>query len=139
MLVRLIYASRAPSPHPSDLSSILHTSRTRNPRFGITGALCFLDGAYMQYLEGEEREVRALYAAIERDRRHQSPRLLEFVGIPARFFPAWSMALLKWDKRLETLFHGLATGQVLDLYETPGADAAAIFRALARTPNWRTA
>jgi hypothetical protein len=129
MLVRLIYASRAPSPHPSDLSSILHTSRTRNPRFGITGALCFLDGAYMQYLEGEEREVRALYAAIERDRRHQSPR----------FFPAWSMALLKWDKRLETLFHGLVTGQVLDLYETPGADAAAIFRALARTPNWRTA
>lgn len=111
MLVRLIYTSRAPSPHPNDLSNILHTSRTMNPRFGITGALCFLDGAYMQYLEGEEPEVRALYAAIERDERHQSPRLLELTRIQVRFFPAWSMALLKWDERLETIFQGFATGR----------------------------
>ncbi|WP_422098944.1 BLUF domain-containing protein [Variovorax sp.] len=139
MLVRLIYTSRAPSPHPNDLSNILHTSRTMNPRFGITGALCFLDGAYMQYLEGEEPEVRALYAAIERDERHQSPRLLELTRIQVRFFPAWSMALLKWDERLETIFQGFATGQALDLYETPEQEAAVIFRALARTPNWRAA
>lgn len=139
MLVRLIYASLAPAPRATDLADILRTSRTKNSKIAITGALCYLDGAYMQYLEGEEHAVRDLYAAIEVDRRHVAPRVLERCAIAAQFFPAWSMSLLTWDDRIKTIFEGFGLKQPLNLYNTPGENAAAIFRALARTPNWSPA
>ena len=41
---------------------------------GITGLLLFIDGGFLQMLEGEERAVRELYTRIAADRRHLNPR-----------------------------------------------------------------
>lgn len=136
MLARLIYVSRSSGPRATDLAHILRTSRTNNARGGLTGALCLLDGVYMQYLEGEERAVEALFAVIERDPRHAQPRVLDRSFIAARAFSGWSMALLVWDERIKAVLRPGSPQAALDLYATPACQAASTFRALARTPNW---
>ncbi|HKQ10718.1 MAG TPA: BLUF domain-containing protein, partial [Rhizomicrobium sp.] len=48
----------------NDLDRILTTSRRNNAMMGITGLLLFIDGGFLQILEGEERAVRELYTRI---------------------------------------------------------------------------
>ncbi len=136
MLARLIYASKARGFHSADLADILQVSRTDNPAAGITGALALLDGVYMQYLEGDEQAVEALYARIAIDTRHREPVVLDRTFIAVRAFPEWSMALLRWDERIRGLAqrHGLEAPGTL--YDLAPMQAAAFFRALAATPNW---
>jgi len=52
-MIRLIYVSKALQRLPLDLKEILAVSMTNNAQKGITGALCVLNGVYLQYLEGE--------------------------------------------------------------------------------------
>lgn len=136
MLYRLIYVSRARAFRSDDVASILKQSRENNAPAGVTGALCLLDGVYMQYLEGPQAAVERLYARILDDDRHQQVKLLDRGPAPARVFADWSMALLDWDERIRAVFllHGMP--QPLDLYATPSDQAAALFGALARTPGW---
>ncbi|HKU55240.1 MAG TPA: BLUF domain-containing protein [Rhizomicrobium sp.] len=75
----------------NDLDRILTTSRRNNAMMGITGLLLFIDGGFLQILEGEERAVRELYTRIACDPRHRNPRLMLDREIPARAFPDWSM------------------------------------------------
>ncbi|WP_234196495.1 BLUF domain-containing protein [Pseudacidovorax sp. NFM-22] len=136
MIYRLIYASRAQVFRSEDVAGILRQSRENNPAAGVTGALCLLDGVYMQYLEGSQAAVEHLYGRILDDERHRQLRLLDRGPTPARVFPHWSMALLDWDERIRAVFlrHGMPLP--LDLYATPSDQAAELFGALARTPSW---
>ncbi|WP_295528197.1 BLUF domain-containing protein [uncultured Pseudacidovorax sp.] len=136
MIYRLIYASRARAFRSDDVAGILRQSRDNNAAASITGALCLLDGVYMQYLEGPQAAVERLYSIILADDRHQQVKLLDRGPAPARVFADWSMALLDWDERIRAVFllHGMP--QPLDLYATPSDQAAALFGALARTPGW---
>jgi len=138
MLARLVYVSKARGFRRAELNDILQVSRPRNERAGITGALCVLDGVYMQYLEGQDAVVEALYQRIEVDPRHQEVTVLDRTFIAARVFPDWAMALLSSDERIKAAMerHGLAKGQ--SLHEIDPASAAALFRAMAQTPNWLT-
>jgi len=138
MLARLVYVSKARGFRRAELNDILQVSRPHNERAGITGALCVLDGVYMQYLEGQEAAVEALYQRIEVDPRHREVTLLDRTFIAARAFPEWAMALLSSDERIKAAMerHGLAKGQ--SLHEIDPPSAAALFRALAQTPNWLT-
>lgn len=45
----------------------------------------------MQFLEGPEAPIRALYARIERDPRHTAVALLADGSATAREFPDWAM------------------------------------------------
>ena len=52
-LVRLIYTSRfSQSVTTKDLQDILERSRSKNPSYGITGALSYSPGWFLQALEG---------------------------------------------------------------------------------------
>jgi hypothetical protein len=136
MLARLIYASKANAFRAADLADILEVSRTDNPKAGITGALGLLDGVYLQYLEGDDAALEALYAKIQVDRRHREPVVLERTFIAVRAFPEWSMALLRWDERIRAVAqrHGLGPSQ--SPYDIAPNVVAPFFRALAATPNW---
>ena len=49
MLVRLMYASRAvPAVDQEELIAILKKSKTNNAKSGVTGALCFSEGVFIQ-------------------------------------------------------------------------------------------
>lgn len=97
-MIRLIYASvAAPGLQLDELTSLLHAAARHNAEHGITGALCYGGGAFLQALEGERGAVSRLYNKIVRDPRHADCEILEAATIDARAFAEWSMKLIGWD------------------------------------------
>lgn len=96
--VQLIYTSRAIGSEPElELPEILRLARGYNSERGITGLLCFAYGRYMQVLEGDAKEVNALYLKIGADKRHEAVRLLKFTQSASRMFALWSMRVICLD------------------------------------------
>lgn len=100
--------------------------------------MCFLDGTYLQYLEGETCAVSALYQKIEQDARHQGVKLLVQEPIAVRDYPEWSMALLTWNEDTKAIFRQFNPNSALDAYATDPARALLMLRAWSRTSNWMT-
>lgn len=109
-----------------------------NPLLGIGGAMCFLDGVYLQLLEGEAVAVDALYQKIEKDPRHTHVRMLAREPIGQREYPKWSMALLTWNEETKAIFNLFNPNIACDLYAADPATVAAMMRAWAGTNNWMT-
>lgn len=137
MLIRQIYVSRSKDRSELDLSEILDWSRNFNLDFGITGVLLYLDEVYMQYLEGEENAVDALFKSIRADSRHQDVMPLDRRTIKERAFPEWAMALLEWTPETKAIFRSFSPGTTLDLYASDPETAAPMIRALSRAPGWK--
>lgn len=135
-MYRLIYASHARELCLDDVPGILEWSNAHNPGLGITGVLCLLDLTYMQYLEGEEATVLALFKSIRKDGRHQGATVLDQRTIARRAYPDWSMALMQWDARTKAIFRSFSPGQNLDLYASDPTTAAPLVRALTRDKSW---
>ena len=97
LVFRLIYRSKSKIPAEkldAELGNILRTARAKNTSLGITGALLFYEGWFAQTLEGGEKDVRALYGHIEKDKRHSSVHLCEESGSKPRAFSRWAMAMV---------------------------------------------
>jgi hypothetical protein len=89
---QLLYVSNTlPDLTPAALDAILTASRRNNAMMGITGLLLYIDGGFLQMLEGEERALRELHTRISTDRRHWDLRLMLDREVGARAFPGWSM------------------------------------------------
>jgi hypothetical protein len=96
----IIYLSHATRPIDSAaLDRILETSRRNNPANGITGLLIHRGGNFIQYLEGEEPDLRRLYATICADPRHAGTTVLSEGPIPRRQFTGWTMNFRQADGR----------------------------------------
>ena len=135
-MIRLIYTSRSLSKLPLDLKEILAQSRANNERREISGALCFLDGVYFQYLEGETVVLEDLYRTILADPRHTDPRLVERKFIETRLFDSWSMALVTWNQETKEIFETLNGPGPMDVHGIKIEAAATFFKALSRSSNW---
>ena len=138
MIIRIIYVSRASSTLPLEIKDILAASRRNNPLLGIRGAMCFLDGIYLQYLEGEAVVVDALYQKIGKDPRHTHAKVLVHEPISKPEYPKWSMALLTWNEQTRAVFSLFNPNSPFDLYAVDPATVAALLRAWAATNNWMT-
>lgn len=91
-LYSLVYASTAASAFDdADLEALLRQARERNDARGISGLLLYRRGRFVQFLEGPEDEVRALYAKIRNDPRHVAPRILNEGRPDHRQFADWTM------------------------------------------------
>lgn len=89
----LVYVSSAVKPFTqNELVELLATCRANNEALGISGMLLYKDGNFMQALEGEEQQVRALNAKISRDPRHRGMMVLLQEHQAQRSFAGWSMA-----------------------------------------------
>jgi hypothetical protein len=137
MLIRQIYVSRSLNRSELDLGAILDWSRRVNGELDVTGVLLYLDEVYMQYLEGEESAVDALFASIRADSRHQTVVPLDKREIKHRAFPEWAMALLEWTPETKAIFYSFSPGAHLDLYAGDPETAAPLLRALSRAPGWK--
>lgn len=73
------------------LRDILLVSHRLNGEGGITGLLLCNGAWFVQILEGEESQVRACYARIERDARHISPTVRLLRPVEEREYSRWSM------------------------------------------------
>lgn len=107
----MIYVSSATKPmNAPALESLLSWSREKNTEKGLTGMLIYRystdanKGYFIQMLEGEEHEVRALYDKIKRDKRHHTVLPLGEGKIEERMFSEWAMGFKNVD---DALFAGL--------------------------------
>jgi Sensors of blue-light using FAD len=91
-LVRLIYASRLPTPLTKAASqNILNIAERFNGEAGITGYLCVSPLYALQCLEGSRDAVNALYNKIAADERHEQCTILRYTEPWRRLFPEWHM------------------------------------------------
>lgn len=88
---KLLYVSSTKRDFPQQqLEEILAVSRTNNAAQNVTGLLLYIDGGFLQVLEGEADVLRRLYAKIEKDTRHWDVRVL-LDQVASRNFGEWSM------------------------------------------------
>ena len=73
------------------IEQIIAGSRRRNEASGITGALMFSSGVFIQVLEGPVGAVEATFERICLDLRHRHVRLLELAIAEERVFAEWAM------------------------------------------------
>lgn len=90
-LRRLIYSSVPFGFDQSMLNGILVTSRDRNARDSISGALICRADLFLQYLEGPSPEIAACYARIARDDRHVEVKKHLDGPVAERLFGDWAM------------------------------------------------
>jgi hypothetical protein len=105
MLTRLIYCSKVrPGVTQLDVKDILAASQRNNARSGITGALMFTGGAFLQCLEGDRERVNETYHRIVGDARHASPIILAVEEPAFREFGTWSMGYLGYTAANQSIF-----------------------------------
>lgn len=79
------------------LLGILEQARENNARLGITGLLLHRGESFFQVLEGGRDEVKALYAMISSDPRHQRIEVVTEGPVAAREYTDWQMAFIELD------------------------------------------
>lgn len=89
---RIIYLSSA-TKFMSDfeLNNLLEMARVNNKTKSITGLLLYIDGDFIQIIEGNDFEVNNLYSNIQFDKRHKNIICVSDEKITKRQFPDWSM------------------------------------------------
>jgi acylphosphatase len=100
-LIQLAYVSRGTDAlSDEEADRLAAQARLRNQRRDIRGFLYLENGRVFQVLEGESDTVRALFARIRRDPRHQDVRVVRDRSIDTHHFARWGMTRLDACPRL---------------------------------------
>jgi hypothetical protein len=75
-----------------DLQELLDRARASNAAKGITGALIYAEGIFLQILEGDKVLLQELMAKIRRDLRHESVLVVRESEVATAIFGSWKMA-----------------------------------------------
>jgi hypothetical protein len=104
----LVYVSAAVDLlSEAELLEILELSRKNNARHGITGILLYHDGNFMQYIEGEEHEIKHLYYdIIAKDPRHQQLLVIDEGEHSEKVFEGFAMSFRNLSKGNATQIAG---------------------------------
>jgi len=95
MTYQIVYSSEAAAPmQTGDLEKLLDHARRSNAANGITGALVYAEGSFLQILEGDTARVQELMAKIQRDVRHEAVLILREGEVPEAIFGSWKMAFV---------------------------------------------
>ncbi|WP_310381268.1 BLUF domain-containing protein [Flavobacterium sp.] len=93
-----------------EINSLLVKAHHYNFEKGITGVLLYLEGDFLQVLEGKKADVVILFDKIKKDSRHQLIITIFEQKISKRQFPDWTMGFhsstyekLRRIKGLETI------------------------------------
>jgi hypothetical protein len=91
-LRQLVYVSQSrASWREVELDRLLTRARIRNGARGITGMLLYVEGSFVQSLEGPAGVVAALIDRIRADKRHWHVRCLVDRIVATRDFADWSL------------------------------------------------
>lgn len=102
MFERIAYVSRAvTSTGLRELYDIVRVANNRNAELGLTGALIFLDGYFLQVIEGLSGPLQERFAIIAADSRHTEISVRIMAKINALAFPDYWMAMRQGDAILE--------------------------------------
>jgi hypothetical protein len=98
MLSHLVYVSaRKSNCTEEEIQKILASCKANNAAIDITGVLLYSDTHFIQYLEGEYKQIIGLYDKIKTDNRHKNAVLVSSAQIEGRSFPSWQMGAKKID------------------------------------------
>ena len=87
--------------------SIAESGAVNNARVGVTGALMFMSGVFVQLLEGPSDAVESVFERICRDTRHRRLVLLDYSATDRRVFPDSGMATFEGDAQAREVFPAL--------------------------------
>jgi hypothetical protein len=91
-MYHLIYSSYASHYYYEEqLFELLDKCRTSNKKKNITGMLLYLNGKFIQVLEGDKEVVESLFLKISTDPHHEKVTLIVEGNSPERIFKDWSM------------------------------------------------
>lgn len=91
-MLSIVYVSAATTPMTDDdVAAILVQARANNQRADMTGALLYNSGRFIQIIEGPDEQLRAQYAKIVADPRHNNVQMISEKRIARRQFPEWTM------------------------------------------------
>ncbi len=91
-MYHLVHTSLATNPFSEEeLVRLLEKSRSNNKGLAISGMLLYLQGKFIQVLEGEREAVIKLYERIRHDPRHRKVVTVVEGESPNRIFQNWSM------------------------------------------------
>jgi hypothetical protein len=94
----LVYISYAVKPfNEAGLQKLLVHCRDNNVSNEITGILIYIDGKFVQILEGQQDQVKSLFETISMDPRHSGVRRILEGQIGERNFPNFSMGFEALD------------------------------------------
>jgi len=97
-MIRLLYLSQAaPGISDEQVQGILRSSQPNNAARGITGALVYGGGLFMQLLEGPEANVLRGYIRLIDDNRHGGCKIVHISPANERVFQNWSMGIIRSD------------------------------------------
>lgn len=102
LLVSALYYSTASAgrddmPLRQRMDAIMKSSARNNHRLGLTGALVYERGRFIQILEGPRGTVSAMLSQIAGDPRHTDMVIAEVTEISARRYADWSMGFINAD------------------------------------------
>jgi hypothetical protein len=109
MPYQIIYSSKSATPmQMDDLEDLLEHARQSNAEKGITGALVYVDGVFLQILEGELGTVQKLMGKISKDYRHETVTVLKEGATPSASFCDWEMAYVSATRQQVAEWAGLS-------------------------------
>ena len=75
----------------AEIEALLVSARNSNATQNITGVLMYLDGNFVQYIEGPEDNLHKLYDRISSSPKHKDIIKIMHKSIAVRNFPDWLM------------------------------------------------
>ena len=108
---RIIYFSKtAYRLSAKELEDLLEQARHANEKTGITGALVYGAGQFLQIIEGTHSAVEALYQRILHDDRHAAVVKIADHAVPERSYSALPMTFREVaDEEMEQLIGHIAS------------------------------
>jgi hypothetical protein len=91
-----------------DLQELLDSARANNAAKGITGALIYAEGIFLQILEGDKVLLQELMAKIRRDLRHESVFVVRESEVAKAIFGSWKMAYVSATPKQVAKWAGVA-------------------------------
>lgn len=130
MTYRIIYTSVASTPLQLDeLEDILEQAQLNNAGNRITGALVYVDGFFLQILEGDQVAVQNLMQTISKDLRHETVSVLQAGEVPAAAFENWNMAYISATPQQVAEWVGLSAASTgRDVWEDVRQDRSKVER-----------
>jgi len=97
-MYRIIYLSSSVKYlNGEEIESLLVQSRKKNLENDITGVLMYIDGDFLQIIEGPNTAMKDLFESIKKDPRHKGIITILNTEITERQFPKWSMGFCASD------------------------------------------
>jgi hypothetical protein len=87
----IYYSTAVKKMSDGELNDLLTKSRIFNKSKNITGILLYLDGDFVQVIEGEQKDIHELFEKIKVDTRHKNILTMLDAPILEKQFSNWSM------------------------------------------------